>query len=290
MACKKPTRAYQRATGGPLRFTAPDPGQDPYKYRALDVPCGTCELCREEQARQQAVRIYHEALTHELSSFVTLTYSDKHLPEYGSLYYPHLINFIKRARKHYGQFRHFACGEYGDKSLRPHYHLAVFGQAFLSHRVIIREKPTLLWTSPELERLWGLGNVSVGALTWETASYTASYILKKLRSKQQFVRIDESTGELVPVAQPRSFKSDNLGKAWWDQWGHTLTARDYVVINGRRQKPPKAYDKWLAAKDEATSKQIKEQRIKLAKQLTPSEAHARARNAHARAKRRKKSV
>lgn len=295
MACEKPQRAWQRGASGRLRFKKPEAG-DSIGYIELQVPCGMCILCREEYARQTAVRITHEGQMHAQSAFITLTYADKHLPQHNSLNYDDIHRFWKRERQRLWRekkikLRHYTVGEYGDKTTRPHYHACVFGYGYLENRIIIRDAP-LLWTTAELEKAWGLGMVSVGALDFTTASYTASYITKKLRSKQQYVRVDEATGELIPLEQPRAFMSDNLGKTWWDQFGRYLETNDWVIINGLKQKPPKAYDKWLLKKDEEKGRKIKEERKRIARenQQSPEQNHARAENARARGKNRKKII
>lgn len=297
MACEKPNAVYRPANGGPVSFNRPTNGQAGTDYHKFEIPCGTCILCREEQARQWAVRITHEAQLHDENAFITLTYADQHLPPHGGLRYEDLVKFWKRARKalwtqYKKRLRYYACGEYGDDSLRPHYHACVFGHAFTTDRIIIRESPTLLWTTPELIKWWGLGHVSVGALNFETARYTASYVTKKLRSKQQYVRIDDETGELIALEQPRPFMSRNIAKAWWEENYHHVTAHDKVVINGRPQKPPKAYDRWLAEKNELALEMIKDQRTKKIKKPKPTEEErrARAKNAHARTQQKGKKI
>ncbi|QXP08026.1 MAG: replication initiator protein [Arizlama microvirus] len=290
MPCANPIRAYRATTGGPLLFNAPNTTTGAKTYTALDIPCGYCILCRNEQARQTAVRITHEAQMWIENSFITLTYDDDHLPENQSLCYPDLVKFWKRLRKHVGELRYYAVGEYGDKTLRPHYHACIFGHAFIEDRIITKQEPHLLWTSPMLTQIWGLGHVQVGALNFQTARYTASYVTKKLRSKQRYVRIDEETGELIPVTQPRAFMSRNIGKEWWITYGHQLKDHDRVIINGQKQKPPRAYDKWLAEKDPAKLEEIKKRRKDNATQLTPTQNRARAQNAHAHAQRKTQTV
>lgn len=290
MPCANPIRAYRAATGGPLLFNAPNPDRSATTYKALDIPCGHCILCRNEQARQTAVRIYHESQSWIENCFATLTYSDANLPTYGSLDYRHLQLFWKRLRKSIGELRYYAVGEYGDHTHRPHYHACIFGHAFIEDRVIIKQTPHLLWESPLLTEIWGLGRVTIGALNFQTARYTASYVTKKLRSRQRYVRVDQETGELIAVTQPRAFMSRNIGKQWWITWGHQLQNHDRVIINGQRQKPPKAYDRWLGEVNEQKLKEIKEQRKHNATTLTPQQNRARARNAHAHAKKKTKSV
>lgn len=289
MACAAPLRAYKASHGRLVFFKSTQKEYHQEPYTGLQVPCGYCILCREEQARQTAVRIYHEALSHEQNSFVTLSYTDAHMPEHGSLRYEDLVKFHKRLRKALGGLRHYSVGEYGDKSMRPHYHACIFGHAFMEDAIRIRDEPPL-WTSPMLERMWGLGNVAVGALNFETAKYTASYVTKKLRSQQRYVRIDETSGELIAVQQPRAFMSDNLGKDWWINWNQQLRDHDHVIINGTPQKPPKAYDRWLGEIAPKKLQEIKEKRQSKVTPATQEQNRARARSAHVRAKSKSKSL
>lgn len=287
MACKWPIDAFRPANGGPIRFKPPSDGR---AYTPIQIPCGYCILCREEHARQAAVRIVHESMMHDRNCFITLSYNDTHLPTHNGLQYSDLRKFIKRMRNRMGKFRFYAVGEYGDRSMRPHYHACVFGMDFTEDMIVLKEKPHRLWTSPYLEEAWGLGMVSVGALTFETARYTASYVTKKLKSKQQYVRVDEETGELIPLEQPRAVMSDNIGKEWWKLWRQGVEDHDRVIINGRPQKPPKAYDKWLKESNEQKMEEIKTARKKKAKKSTAEQRHARAENAHAKIRQKSKKV
>lgn len=106
-----------------------------------------------------------ESLVHAEASFVTLTYNNENLPEGGTLVPRDLQLFLKRLRKH-ETVRYFGVGEYGDRTWRPHYHLALFG------------------VGPDRENIirasWGGGFVHVGELTFESAQYIAGYVAKKL--------------------------------------------------------------------------------------------------------------
>lgn len=290
MACEEPRRAYQRSDGGALRFSLPNPNESAHTWRGIQIPCGTCILCRNEQARQQAIRIAHEATLWPTSSFLTMSYADEHLPRYNSLNYDHLEKFWKRLRKHLGELRYYAVGEYGDISLRPHYHACLFGHDFTENSVILTETPHRTWVNEKLTRMWGYGRVVIGQLNYQTARYTASYVTKKLRAKQRYVRVDEATGELIELEQPAARMSRNLGKEWWTQWGHQVADHDYVIINANKHKPPKAYDRWLGEVNENKLKAIKQARQQHAQHLTPEQTRARARNARAHAKAKSKKV
>jgi hypothetical protein len=282
MPCSAPLEAFKPALPGPVLFSKPRNG---HHYTQIQLPCGQCLLCRIEHARQWKVRILHEAQTHEHNSFITLTYADKHLPPHNTLNYPDLQKFWKRLRKAIGPIRYFAIGEYGDNTTRPHYHACVFGHAFLEGRHIIRHKPPILWESDELTNAWALGHASVGALTPETAGYTANYVTKKLRDKQ-YVRVDEDTGELVKLAQPRAFMSlkPAIAREWLETYGKQVYDHDRVIIKGREQKPPKYYDQWLEQSSPGRHTDIKTERRRSATTYTPEQLQARTLNARARIK------
>ncbi len=289
MACEAPVEAWRPTRGGPLSFKPPTDG---HHWTRIQVPCGTCILCRQEQSRQWAVRIAHEAQQHEKNSFVTLTYADHQLPNHGSLDYSHLQLFFKRVRKAGHKIRYYAVGEYGDTTQRPHYHLCMFGQDWTERRIIIREEPHMLWTSLELEELWGKGQVTVGELNYKTASYTAGYIHKKLNKKQTYVRMDAGTGELIAVAQPRALMSrkPGIGHDWYQSWKKYTYDHDHVVLGGTPGKPPKYYDNKLKTENEKKYNEIKKERTANIEAKTPEQLHARARNAHARAKLKTNSI
>ena len=112
----------------------------PYMYKGvLAAGCGQCLPCRINRRRKWTYRMLFEAMKHDHSAFITLTYENA--PEfYGvqTLDPEHTKRFIDRLRKrlkrdtslpHYfpKKIRYFLVGEYGDESDRPHYHLALFG-------------------------------------------------------------------------------------------------------------------------------------------------------------------
>lgn len=80
------------------------------------------------------VRMYEETKVHSKLCFVTLTYAPEHVPQLVdtssgevslSLNKKHLQNWFKRIRRNFqikkikADFKYFACGEYGPRTLRP---------------------------------------------------------------------------------------------------------------------------------------------------------------------------
>lgn len=95
----------------------------------IHVPCGKCAACRARKANEWIIRLSQEEKHSRSVYFVTLTYSDAHLPitkdGEQTLVKSDLQDFINLLRQ-YAPFRYYGIGEYGDKGERPHYHLIIF--------------------------------------------------------------------------------------------------------------------------------------------------------------------
>lgn len=149
--------------------------------RGFFVPCGKCVACKIRRSREWALRITHElSTTFDLkSSFLTLTYDDKHLPANKTLVKEHLQNFMKRLRKLFSPWplKYYACGEYGETTARPHYHLIIFG---ISHTEFKEMSDDYEGKIGHLNfGLWPNGHFSVGTVTYDSSRYVAQYIDKK---------------------------------------------------------------------------------------------------------------
>ena len=101
--------------------------------QGMTVPCGKCIACRKAKAREWTLRMLHELDTSRDATFLTLTYDDDSLhvsPNTGfaSLCKRDLQLFFKRLRRALPglPLRYFSVGEYGDNTLRPHYHAIMY--------------------------------------------------------------------------------------------------------------------------------------------------------------------
>lgn len=103
----------------------------PTGYR--NVPCGHCEDCLRRKRNQWFFRIKQEAKSHILNLFVTLTYDDESLVYDGvgnpCVFKGEIQHFMRRLRKQLNpnKIRYFGISEYGPTTLRPHYHIILFG-------------------------------------------------------------------------------------------------------------------------------------------------------------------
>ena len=95
------------------------------------VPCGHCVGCSSDISRDWSYRMLMEKEMSKNAWFLTLTYDDEHIPKNHQLSKEELDTFIKKLRNFYydlglKDIRYYACGEYGSKSARPHYHMIVY--------------------------------------------------------------------------------------------------------------------------------------------------------------------
>lgn len=216
------------------------------------------------------------------STFITLTYDDAHLPIDGSLVPSHLQNFIKRLRRRIEPFklRHYSAGEYGSQCIlhklkncphcgpiqRPHYHCLIFGWGF-PDRVHIGDREGIpVYESQLLSETWPKGLHEIGTVTFESASYVAGYIMKKItgdKANDHYMRycpLRDNWHQVHPEFHHMS-KRPGIGKGWIEKNVNDVYPHDEVPIPGRGvvNGPPNYYDTY-AEKIGFDIEKIKQQR------------------------------
>lgn len=234
----------------------------------VTVACGQCLGCRLERSRQWAIRCMHEAQMHDHNCFITLTYNEENLPYPPSLNVKHYQDFMKRFRKKYSdaKIRFYHCGEYGDENQRPHYHAIIFGFDF-PDKVLFKESfnGDNYYISESLNKLWGKGYCIIGEVTFESAAYVARYIMKKVngdKAEDHYTTVDPDTGELFSIKPEYTTMSrrPGIGRDWYDKYKSDVYPSDFVIVRGRRMRPPKYYDDLLSEDDGGEYDYIKYQR------------------------------
>lgn len=192
-----------------------DPRDCPTQYEHIVVPCGHCIGCRLDYSRSWADRMMLELDSVGKGLFVTLTYrntsghpinyvesdppailpsSPHEIIEDGHYYAPQYFNlnkrdcqlFMKRLRKEFPDFRirFYLAGEYGEKTLRPHYHVILFGIGLEDIPDLqFRGKNELghdFYTSDFLSYIWKHGYTIISTVSWRTCAYVGRYVTKKL--------------------------------------------------------------------------------------------------------------
>lgn len=162
---------------------------------------------------------------------------------------------MKRLRKSLDgkKVRFYMAGEYGEETWRPHYHALLFG--YRPDDMKYWRKATAnkgnLYESPSLEKIWGLGRVLIGDVTYESANYVARYCLKKVTgvmADEHYSRVDSETGEVyqLPPEFNQMSRKPGIGAAFIEKYSNDVYQTDSVILNGREKKVPKYYDKWFA--------------------------------------------
>lgn len=202
--------------------------------------CGKCYACKEEIAKEYTSRFIKESIYYKHKYFITLTYDDEHLPlnkyAVGTLNKKHIVDYLKRVnihckRKELGDYKYFIGAEYGDGTLRPHYHVS-----------IVCDNPDILF---EFGNEWKYGQINglraEGSI--KSIFYTIGYSDKKvglINSDKYFIDND-----MVPPF--RKF-SKGLGRRWYEENKHEIAKQYYLKLGKQKIGLPPYYKKLL--KDE----------------------------------------
>ena len=235
----------------------------------VEIPCGQCIECRLQRSRRWADRCMLELGYHESSYFITLTYDNEHIPknllidydtgeiyaENATLVKKDLQDFMKRLRRAYeykgydNKLRFFACGEYGSQTLRPHFHIIVFGLK-LDDLVLYKRNfnGDNLYNSTFISKLWKNGFSVVGDVTWQSCAYVARYIMKKhLGKDSEFYDVYNIEPEFTLMS-----RKPGIARQYYDEHKDELFYQDFVSIptkDGAKQIYPPPYFEKLFEED-----------------------------------------
>lgn len=143
--------------------------------------------------------------------------------------------------------RFYHCGEYGEKNKRPHYHTLLFNHDFSDKIPYSETQGTPLFISENLTQLWGKGFCTIGEVTFDSAAYVARYIMKKItgnKAKEHYKSLDTETGEIHNIVPEYTTMSrrPGIGTGWYDKFKPDVYPDDFIIINGKKMRPPRFYD------------------------------------------------
>lgn len=246
----------------------------------IKVPCGKCIGCRLDYSRQWALRSIHEAQMHNHfkdCAFLTLTFNDDMLNRRenpGSLNRVAFTNWIKRLRKavkseYNKEFRIMACGEYGAKHCRPHYHALIYGFSFPDKYVYqfrrFHGHDVLYYRSGFLEKIWSpayssdsYGFSIIGDVNFESSAYVARYVTKKLFGKVAARVYKDKEPEFLTTS-----RMPGLGFDWFMKYYKEIFERGYCYNpkgfkapipryyqNKLQEIDPELYNVWRMTKEQ----------------------------------------
>lgn len=211
----------------------------------------------------------HESQLHDEKCMVTLTYNEETVPHildendnsYGlTLNKKHLQKFMKRLRRKYDgkQISFYGCGEYGDDFSRPHYHVCLFGHEF-SDRESCEPSQTgnEQYVSDTLNRLWKFGYSTISQFNASTAAYCARYCTKKMYGKGAKAYYNDREPEFSHMS-----RNPAIGKRFYEKYKKDLFDYDECIIDAKRVKIPRYYDKKYEEEFPDCMQRIKTERIK----------------------------
>lgn len=148
------------------------------------VPCGKCDICREQKVKEWCFRVHCEnACSSSIPLFITPSYNDANLPPDG-VSKRHVQLFMKRLRillERMGfdvahKLRYFIVSEYGspEKTFRPHYHGILWNFPYLDDNRLVND----VMTQEVIEKAWSYGFVKCLPLLTGGAAYVMKYMRK----------------------------------------------------------------------------------------------------------------
>lgn len=249
----------------------------------LQIPCNNCMGCRLERARQWAVRMRHESKLYDYNCFITLTYDNENVPEDFSLKLHHWQLFMKRLRKSLPQkIRFFACGEYGDENLRPHYHAIIFNHDFHDKKIYSYNKQNQpIFISQNLLDIWQMGHVTTQDVTFKSCSYVARYVTKKQNgasAPDHYSRVSPVDGKLYNVKPEFAVMSrrPGIGARYVEQFKSDFYPSGYLIVDGRKQAVPHYYLNQLSEEEKETLKRSRKHRSIFDRENTMERKQARS--------------
>lgn len=226
---------------------------------AMPIPCGQCIGCRLQRAGEWASRAMHEKRLHEESAFLTLTYRNADLPmspDGATLVRRDLQLFMKRLRlERPSGLRFLACGEYGETTQRPHYHVLLLNTSFPDMKYHKMSGEKKLYASAALDGLWKLGDCLIGDVEFESCAYVAGYVVKKVTGERALAHY----GARYPEFQAQSNRP-GLGYGYYEKYRSEMYKHDTVVVRGHEVSIPRYYDTKYKLVDPAHLEVLKKRR------------------------------
>lgn len=212
-----------------------------YRYiNGFAVPCGKCEFCRKQRAREWAFRLEQEGFDKYVYNCL-LTYCDEELPYHKGapcVSKIHVQEFLKRFRyyieKEFGtRIKYFLCAEYGGKRHRPHYHMIVFSDLPLK----IKSRDPYSKINDILLMSWKHGICDIEPLN--SIGGSVNYLTSYMTTYSDGVEYDKYNKPFLMMSR------SGLGKSWIDrhpqQVKKMVTDMDYTTISSGHKLPLPRY-------------------------------------------------
>lgn len=216
-------------------------------FRDVPVPCGRCPPCRKRRVDSWVFRLLQQEKVSNSSHFVTLTYDTAHVPisEHGfmTLRKSDFQDYMKRLRKLCPDvlLRYYACGEYGSKNKRPHFHAIIFN-------------------CPDdslFAKAWSLDGIQFGqVVVGQVSNDSIAYCCKYMNSSEfrSFHARDDRTAEfsLMSKGMGANFVTDAVKR-----FHNADLSRQFLTLDGGNKiAMPKYYKDRIYSEDTAEERRM----------------------------------
>lgn len=220
---------------------------DTTKY--VEIPCGKCAFCLQKNVNEWSLRLKHELMYFRTGMFLTLTYNNSSIPRAftsqpkivdNQLFYTdttlvksHLQKFFKRLRyyldKEHRKIKYYACGEYGDKTDRAHYHVILLGMKSWSFqdRLLIK-------------KCWKYGHIHFGDASVASGRYVAKYC-NKVHESYDYKKRYLAQGREIPF----KLSSLGFGKRYVEDEKDNIYNNMFIQNNKFQMCLPRTYYRWM---------------------------------------------
>lgn len=173
-------------------LVTPSKHKDVSNIEKIPVPCGKCPACYKRRVSQWSFRLMQEEKHSTSAYFITLTYDTKHVPitdnGFMAISKRDVQLFLKRLRKaHTAADQHqrlvyYVCGEYGGRTMRPHYHMLLFNAdltvMLTRSNIRLLELTGFDGKNHIPTNQWQLGSTTYGRVTAASVGYSLKYMSK----------------------------------------------------------------------------------------------------------------
>ena len=152
----------------------------------IPVPCKRCWRCVSNRVNDYVGRALCEASVSEWTKVITLTYAPRDDGAEILIYPPHFQNFIKLCRRRGLKIRYLACGEYGKRKGRAHFHAILFGSG-KQPQITLKDKRPWPDSKNFHTDVWPHGHVfAEGLVTDKSVRYVCKYLQKDIPGQYWF--------------------------------------------------------------------------------------------------------
>lgn len=206
------------------------------QYMLVPLPCGYCAACRRDRLNMWIDRLTFEA-SGKPSTFLTLTYDDKHLPPDKSVHLEDWQRFHDRLRhKVQVKYKYFVTSEYGSQTFRPHMHACLIGLSWENFD-----------TYQKIYDAWeNKGFISCSTLNPSRIRYCLKYISKEWKNEY---KNDYELRGLKPLFHTMS---KGIGRDWLFEHIDDIRKNGGYYVNGKLRPIPRYYQDLLHVRDDLT--------------------------------------